>query len=191
MNFSWDFLFSNASDIRDSHLRHYFLLFFFFGQGCGAEVWTLGHELYLNHAPQPFFALVIFQRGFLGLKLWSSYTYAFQLWDHRCTTMLGSTMPSLLVEMVVFLVKMRSPNFLPRPALNCDPPDLCLPSSWDCRYVLLYLVLSYFFFTDPNSYKVKLTISSGLFCFCLLFFFFETRSFYVAQVDLELTMNVP
>jgi hypothetical protein len=24
-------------------------------------------------------------------------------------------------------------NYLPRPALNCDPPDLCLPSRWDYR----------------------------------------------------------
>jgi hypothetical protein len=60
--------------------------------------------------------------------MWSSYLHLPSSWDH-----MQVIIPGLLVEM-------RSSSFLLRLTSNCDPPDLCFPSSWDYRHQLLKFI---------------------------------------------------
>jgi hypothetical protein len=50
--------------------------------------------------------------------------------------------PSIYTSCIVRTTGMDRTNFLPGLALNYDPPDLCLSSSWDCRSETPYLASS-------------------------------------------------
>jgi hypothetical protein len=56
-------------------------------------------------------------------------------------------------------------NYLPRLALNCNPPDLCLLSSWDCRGEHQSIILSSLGVLEMKSVLVHIqgkAWSSGL-----------------------------
>jgi hypothetical protein len=53
------------------------------------------------------------------------------------------------------LVEIGSDEFLPWLALNCDPPDLCLPSRITCMNHSVWLGLMIFYFNFTPAEKIK------------------------------------
>jgi hypothetical protein len=73
----------------------------------------------------------------VGHRLWSSHQHLPCSWDH-------SHMPH-----ETYLLRWYLANFLSKLALNNQPPDLCLPSSWNYRCDLPCLAV--FIIVDKNT----------------------------------------
>jgi hypothetical protein len=106
-----------------------FLFLIVFG---GTVVWTQGHTLLLyqlSHTPRH--TLVIFEVG--------SHVYAQANLDRH-------TLPHPAFCCCCCWDRVLLP-FLPRLASNCEPPNLCLPSTWDhrCGPLCLALISNYWF----------------------------------------------